>query len=154
MAVLSPSTVFKDVPRPYFYPLIGPGDVAMTRKWPMESPAGEDHDHPHHRSLWFAHGLVNGIDFWSEAKVFGKIVTEGKPEIKVRNDSGVIRSKTKWVAPDGAVVCTDERLFRVYAWKNPDERMFDFEITLRAGDKDAVFGDTKEGTMAILWPKA
>src|ERR1041385_8109719 len=39
--------VFKDVPRPYFYPLIGPGGVAMTRKWPMESPPGEDHDHPH-----------------------------------------------------------------------------------------------------------
>ena len=57
--------IFKDVPRPYFYPLMGPGEVAMTRKWPMESPPGEDHDHPHHRSLWFAHGLVNGIDFCS-----------------------------------------------------------------------------------------
>ena len=29
---------FKDVPRPYFYPLIGPGELPMTRNWPMNSP--------------------------------------------------------------------------------------------------------------------
>ena len=42
---------YKDVPRPYCYPLIGPGNVAMTRNWPMEDTPGEEHDHPHHRSL-------------------------------------------------------------------------------------------------------
>src|SRR4029077_15037046 len=68
---------FKDVPRPYFYPLIGPGETEMTRNWPMKSTPDEQHDHPHHRSLWFAHGAVNGQDFWSEAKNFGKIVHEG-----------------------------------------------------------------------------
>ena len=31
---------FKDVPRPYCYPLIGPGDVAMTRNWPMKDTPG------------------------------------------------------------------------------------------------------------------
>jgi len=25
---------FNDVIRPYFYPLLGPGEVPMTRKWP------------------------------------------------------------------------------------------------------------------------
>ena len=30
---------FKDVPRPYCYPLIGPGGVAMTRNWPMKDTA-------------------------------------------------------------------------------------------------------------------
>src|SRR4051794_39374980 len=65
---------FKDVPRPYCYPLMGPGDLAMTRNWPMNTTPDEEHDHPHHRSLWFSHGSVNGQDFWSEAKNFGKIV--------------------------------------------------------------------------------
>jgi len=141
--------IFKDVPRPYFYPVIGPGELAMTRKWPMESPPGEDHDHPHHRSLWFAHGLVNGIDFWSEQKGFGKIVSEGKVETEMRGNSGIIRSKDQWVTPKGMVVCTDDRVFRVFAMDDPDERMFDFEITLHAPEGDVVFGDTKEGTMAI-----
>src|ERR1039458_1005103 len=54
---------FKDVPRPYCYPLIGPGKVAMTRDWPMKDSPGEEQHHPHHRSLWFAHGSMNGQDF-------------------------------------------------------------------------------------------
>ena len=40
---------FKDVPRPFYYPLIGPGGAPMTRNWPMQNPPGEEHDHPHHR---------------------------------------------------------------------------------------------------------
>src|SRR5215831_6660967 len=48
--------LFKDVPRPYFYPVIGPEGLAMTRNWPMKNPPDEEHDHPHHRSLWFTHG--------------------------------------------------------------------------------------------------
>src|SRR5580704_9820027 len=63
---------FKDVPRPYYYPLLGPDNLPMTRKWPMENPEGEEHDHPHHRSLWFAHGSVNGQDFWTERPGSGK----------------------------------------------------------------------------------
>ena len=64
---------FKDTPRPYCYPLLGPGGTPMTRNFPMKVIAGEDHDdHRHHRSFWFAHGSVNGQDFWSEDKDFGK----------------------------------------------------------------------------------
>jgi hypothetical protein len=139
---------FKDVPRPYFYPLIGPGDAAMTRNWPMKTTPDEQHDHPHHRSLWFAHGAVNGNDFWSEAKSFGKIVHDGFDQIKSGKDQGIIKSRDKWVASDGTIVCTDERTFRIYNTAQ-NERLFDFEITLRAPDKDVVFGDTKEGTMAV-----
>lgn len=139
---------FKDVPRPYCCPLIGPAGLPMTRDWPMKDIEGEEHDHPHHRSLWYAHGEVNGQDFWSEARNFGKTVHEEFAEVKSGENSGVIRSRDKLVAADGTVVCTDERTLRIYA--RPDnERLFDFEITFKAGDKNVVFGDTKEGTMAV-----
>jgi len=48
-------------PRPFFYPLIGPSGAPLTR---MGHPGAPDHDH--HRSIWFAHAKVLGIDFWSE----------------------------------------------------------------------------------------
>ena len=61
---------FKDVPRPYCYPLIGPGGAHMTRNWPMKNVPDLEPDRPehkHHRSLWFAQsrfvrmeGTVNG----------------------------------------------------------------------------------------------
>jgi hypothetical protein len=140
---------YQDVPRPYFYPVLGPNELAMTRQWPMESPPNEEHDHLHHRGLWFAHGEVNGLDFWSEEKNFRKIVHDQFVEVKSGADSGVIVSRDKWLDGDGAVVCTDARTLRVY--NRPDtERLFDFDITLQAPpDKPVVFGDTKEGTMAV-----
>ena len=79
---------FKDVPRPYCYPLIGPGKVAMTRNWPMKEVPGEERDHPHHRSLWFAHGAINGHDFWSEQKAFGKTVHEEFLEVRSGQEWG------------------------------------------------------------------
>ena len=54
---------FSDLaPRPYFFPVIGPSGQSLTR---MGHPGAPNHDH--HRSLWFAHSDLLGIDFWSEA---------------------------------------------------------------------------------------
>jgi hypothetical protein len=140
---------FKDVPRPYCYPVIGPGETPMTRNWPMKTTPDEEHDHPHHRSLWFAHGSINGHDFWSEEKDYGKTVHETFTRIKSGKTQGIIRSKNKWVTREGVVVCTDDRTLRIYEPKSPSERVFDFEITLHASNGELTFGDTKEGTMAM-----
>lgn len=48
-------------PRPFLYPLLGPSGETLTR---MGHPGAENHDH--HRSVWFAHHKLLGIDFWSE----------------------------------------------------------------------------------------
>ena len=87
----------------YFYPLLGPGGTAMTRHWPMKDLPGEDHDHPHHRSLWFSHGEVNGIDFWAETAKSGRIVHDKFLEVKGGKDSGVIRSDGKTQASSRVV---------------------------------------------------
>jgi len=47
-------------PRPFFFPLIGPSGLPLTR---MGHPGAPNHDH--HCSIWFAHHKVLGIDFWS-----------------------------------------------------------------------------------------
>jgi hypothetical protein len=140
--------VFEGAPHVYFYPVIGPGGAPMTRSWPMKEAEGEERDHKHHRSLWFSHGAVNGVDFWAETERSGKIVHDKFLEVKGGPDSGVIRSTCNWVAPDGKVVCTDERTFRVYN-RPGTERLFDFEVTLKAGEKEVILGDTKEGTMSM-----
>jgi len=121
----------------------------MTRDWPMKNTPGEEHDHPHHRSLWFAHGAINGCDFWSEQNAFGKTLHEDFLEIKSGQDAGVIRSRNKWVAADGTVVCTDERTLRIFSPAGANERLFDFDITLFASNGALTFGDTKEGTLAV-----
>jgi len=139
---------YRNVPRPFCYPLIGPGELPMTRNWPMKNAPDEEHDHPHHRSLWFTHGAVNGQDFWTEAKEFGKISHEAFDEIKSGKDVGLIKSRNKWVGKDGSIVCTDEQILRIFNGP-PNERLLDFEITLHASNGEVTLGDTKEGSMAV-----
>jgi sugar phosphate isomerase/epimerase len=138
---------FKNVPRPYFYPLIGPTGVNITRHWPMKEVENEDRDHIHHRSLWFTHGDVSGNDFWGEGSKSGKIVHDKFLQVSSGQDVGVIQSQNKWVAVDGKVICTDTRTHKFY--NRPDGRIIDFEITIHASNGDVTFGDTKEGSMAI-----
>ena len=52
-----------DYPRPFFYPLNGPSGSSLTR---MGHPGASNHDH--HRSVWFAHNKVLGMDFWADGK--------------------------------------------------------------------------------------
>jgi hypothetical protein len=144
---------FTGARRPYLYPVYGPTGAAMTRNWPLkEGVAGEAMDHPHHKSLWFGHRHVNGAGFWEDsAKAgtkLGQIIHDGFSEVKGGKDAGVIRVKNKWVQDEGSeVVCTDETTLRFQQTKAG--RFIDFSVTIKAGEKEVVFGDDKDGTMAI-----
>ncbi|MGB8168267.1 MAG: PmoA family protein [Chthoniobacteraceae bacterium] len=144
---------FTGARRPYLYPVIGPTGAGMTRNWPLkEGVPGEETDHPHHKGLWFGHRSVNGVGFWEDSgkpgTKLGQMVHDGFLEVKGGKDEGVIRAKNKWVLDDGGeVLATDERTMRFHPVK--DGRLLDFEITIKAGDKEVVFGDDKDGTMAI-----
>jgi hypothetical protein len=121
----------------------------MTRNWPLKPSNDEEQDHPHHRSFWFAHGSVNKNDFWDQGNKSGHVVHDAFIELKSGRRSGTIKTRNKWLAADGTLVCTDVRTMRFYITGSEKERLFDFDITLQAPDKDLVFGDTKEGTMAM-----
>ena len=141
---------FKDVPKPFFYPVIGPTGVPIIRHWPMKEglDEGDDkRDHVHQRSLWYAHGEMNGHDFWGEGGNSGKIIHDKFLKVTYGQKSGVIQSQNKWVSRDGKVVCTDTRTHRFY--NRAEGQMMDFEITIHASQGKVVLGDTKEGTMAI-----
>src|SRR5206468_11188038 len=56
------------IAKPYFFPLRSAQGTVVTRGFPMTAAiAGEDHDEPHQRGMYFAHGDINGFDFWGEA---------------------------------------------------------------------------------------
>ncbi|MBI5692769.1 MAG: PmoA family protein [Verrucomicrobia bacterium] len=143
---------FKDVPRPFLYPVLAADGTEMTRNYPMKKGVpGEVEDHPHHRSLWFTHGDVNGIDFWAEGSdKKGKIVSESV-DASSQGGTGVVKARNKWVGPDGTVHLTDETTIRFHG--TADARFIDYEVTLKApAGKPVIFGDTKEGSMAIRLP--
>ena len=139
---------FRDVSRPFLFPILGPDGGQFTRRWPHEDVEGEEKDHPHHRGLWWAHGDANGVDFWSESKDAGRTVHQSFAVLKSGRTEGVISSRNQWQAKDGRVIASDQRTLRFYLPKGPD-RIVDFEITVHASHGDLTLGDTKEGTMAI-----
>jgi len=149
---------FTGARRPYLYPIIGPTGGAMTRHWPLQDDlATEERDHPHHKGLWWGHRMVNGAGFWEDsakpdAKI-GQMIHDGFAEVKSGDDQGFLRAKNKWVI-DGTneLVGTDERTITFY--KGKDGPMIDFAITIKAGDKEMVFGDDKDGSMAIRVPES
>lgn len=140
--------VYKGWPKPILYPVIGPGGQGMTRNWPVKEAApGEAQDHPHHQSLWFNHGDVNGVDFWKAGDTAGKIVVEGEPVISSAAGKVTLTTKEAWNDPKGTVVCRSST--QITCGGEGEDRFIDYTITITASEGDVVFGDTKEGTMGI-----
>lgn len=134
--------------KPFFYPILTPDGKPITRRWPMESGTGETTDHPHHRGLWFTHGAVNGIDFWSEEAKTGKTVNTGFSELASGPVCAHFRARTDWIAPDGKQIARDARDVDIYALPNGD-RLLDFAITVTPNGVPLIFGDTKEGMYGL-----
>jgi len=147
------SYVFAGHKKPILFPVLGPGGTPMTRSWPVVAGVtGEAHDHPHHESVWFTHGKVNGVDFWLHLPASaGETATPRVEHVAFRvcdgGCEGVIETDNRWLAADGTVVCSDTR--RLVFGGSPAARTIDHSVTLRADHGPVTLGDTKEGTMAL-----
>lgn len=138
---------FRGAPWPILYPLIGPTGVAMTRHYPLRTDVpGEPTDHPNHQSIWFAHGSVNGVNFWAVGDGMGTVEHDRILETS-DGPTATLTATHRWMAPSGEVVCRDVTRLRFSA--TASARLIDYEITLQAGPSGLEMGDTKEGTMAL-----
>ena len=139
-----------NAPKPYLHPLRAANGAIVTRRWPMEIVEGETHDEIHQRGLGFAHGDVNGIDYWdSDSTKKGeqpRIVLNRVAALEGGKKSGVVHVIFDWLDKDGKPLLKEDRTmtFRVDA----KLRTVDFDATLTAVQK-ARFGDTKEGVFGI-----
>ena len=129
--------------RPYFYPVLTPGGQRLTRGYPTEAIAGENDDHYHHRSIYVAHGLVNGHNLWDEGTGHGAMLHRGDPVVGVEQDVATIDGMVDWFGPEGESLLEERRSMRI--WAEGDFRVMDHQSEFRARYGDVTFGDTKEG---------
>jgi hypothetical protein len=152
--------------KPILWPIIGPTGKPMTRAWPMDTSEVDafkaangvkklaktdilTEDHPWHRSLWFSYQSVNGNNLWEEHADTGStkhrefVSYSGGPQAKIvtRND---------WLDPDGKKLLEDERT--ITCSTDGENRIIDFDITLKATEGDVVFGDEKDGVFGMRVP--
>jgi hypothetical protein len=145
-----------DQKKPILYPLRTSKGTVVTRGYPLEKVAGERADHPHHISMWFNYGDVNGVDFWdtppegfsrSGGGKYGVIKHRATSAVKSGKGSAQLDVAMDWIMPDGSKILQQDESIVFRAAK--DIRIIDRIITLTAQDKKVVFNDTKEGAFGI-----
>lgn len=140
--------------KPILYPLRAPGGVPLTRSWPIEKGVtGEPEDHPHHESLWFTHGSVNGHDFWAP-RAHGAGPDGPIPHVEhvsidrcESGETGILETTSRWVDADNKPVLTEHRTMVFSA--DETARSIDVTLKLVADSGPVTFGDTKEGSFAL-----
>ncbi len=155
-----------DVAKPYFWPLNTPSGIGVTRDWPMEkAKPGEQTDHVHQKSGWFAHGDVipegvelkhktktaQGVDFWSEEEGHGVIVCVKVSEVQQSKERTCIVTDNEWRTADGDKILDEKRTISLYDL-GPDldrARLLVVDSDLIADVCPIVFGDTKEGSFGV-----
>ena len=139
--------------RSYLHPVIGPYGIPMTRAWPLQDGVpGEEHDHVHHRSFWVAHGLVNGVDFWTEAEGHGFQAHGGFEAVHSGPTFGRIVQRVSWRKDDPATgtPLLEERRTLTF-WNTPaSARLLDLTVAFHAAHGAVTFGDTKEGGLCSV----
>jgi hypothetical protein len=134
--------------KPILWPILGPTGKPMTRAFPMSPQTEGTHDHPHHRSLWFTHGSVNGIDFWDESPANKVGTIRHRQFVLLKSgEEGILITRNDWLDPRGKKICEDQRRLAFAA--EGSGRRIDFDITLAATEGPLQFGDTKEGTFGM-----
>lgn len=93
---------------------------------------------------------VNGFNYWKE--------DQGKQRFVWLLDSQETANRVSWralvefVAPDGSVVLEEENAVTFHAPESADAYLIDFDLLLRAKEKDVNFGKFFVGGLAVRMP--
>ena len=151
--------------KPYFWPVMGPTGKPMTRAFPMEAIDGEQHDHPHHRGIWFGHQGVGGTDTWLEVAsknhkdeerqnaflaTLGTTAHTAFTEISANREQAVIRSTNDYLDSSGKQLMADMRSM-VFQMSNGN-LFIDFNIDLHAKHGDVELEDKKDAGLNVRVP--
>ena len=148
--------------KPYFQPLRTATGIVVTRDFPTGNVVPEEHQRdrslePHQRPMYFAHGDINGFNFWAEeafsrfygrqAMPYGRTVFRTLTEIKSGRDAGVLRAAFDLDGSGAGAIGSETQEFTFAG--DASTRTIDCVFTLRADRGPLTINDTKEGTFAI-----
>jgi hypothetical protein len=135
--------------RPFFWPVCAADGVEVTSDQPQAPPdtKAKPADHPHHRSIWVAHGDVNGVDHWAFNQKGGPAKQRHIKFDKIDND-GFVESLV-WDDLAGKPLLNETRTVKFIAY--PDgSRGIDVTVALNAAYVDLNFADTKEAGLCSV----
>ncbi|MDG1894133.1 MAG: PmoA family protein [Fuerstiella sp.] len=131
-------------PRPFFYPFNGPSGVSLTR---MGHPGAQNHDH--HRSVWFAHHKLNGVDFWSD-NTRARVRQKHWYRYRDGSEEAVMASLLGWFDEGGKEVM-EQDVIAALRPMDAGEHALELQITMRPpqGVDTVMLGKTNFGLLAV-----
>jgi len=127
--------------RPFFFPVLAADGTEVT------SDQIASKDHPHHRSLWIAHGDVDGADHWA--------INKGEKQPKQRHiaftkvEGDTIEEDLEWEGTTPDPILKEHRVFRFFAFAD-GSRGVDFSSTFSPLKDKVTFKDTKESGLCAV----
>jgi hypothetical protein len=135
-------------PRPFFYPLAGPTGESLTR---MGHPGAPNHDH--HRSVWFAHAKVLGIDFWSDQTAARIRQTEWLV-YDDGDDEARLGVRLAWSDGHDPQQLVEQDLIAILRPGPDGETLLELQSTFRPSAGMLEFGQTNFGFLAVRVAKS
>ena len=128
--------------RPFAYPVLASDGQAVTSDQIATNPK----EHPHHRSLWVAHGMVNGVDHWSHK--------DGATQRHIRFariEGDTLVEELEWSGkkPADPALLKETRTLR-FAQDADGARTIDLTIVLTPAGGAVTLADTKEAGLAAV----
>lgn len=130
-------------PRPFFFPLVGPSGSPLTR---MGHPGAPNHDH--HRSIWFAHHKLLGIDFWSD-QTAARIRQQHWLAYEDGDDEARMAVLLGWYDGHDAAPLMEQELVAAVRPGLPGETQIELQSTLRPKAATLELGQTNFGLLAV-----
>ena len=130
-------------PRPFFFPFNGPSGETLTR---MGHPGASNHDH--HRSIWFAHNKLLGIDFWSDntdARIRQKewlVYEEG-------DERAILATRLGWYDGHEPKELVDQIVIAIFRPGPDGETLFELQSTFHPTADSIEFQTTNFGFLAV-----
>jgi hypothetical protein len=135
-------------PRPFFFPLAGPSGAPLTR---MGHPGAPDHDH--HRSVWFAHEKVLGINFWGD-RTAARVRQKAWLCYQDGNDEAAMAVSLGWYDGHDPRELLDQQLVVGVRPAPEDGTLVELQSTFRPTADSLEFGKTNFGFLAVRLAKS
>lgn len=136
-------------PRPFFYPLLGPASgLSLTR---MGHPGAPDHEH--HRSMWFGHEKVSGVNFWTDLTA-ARIRQKQWLAYQDGDTEAVLAVRLGWFDGHDPQELLEQDLFAALRPGPENETFLEIQTVFRPTAETLEFGKTNFGFFAVRVAKA
>ncbi|MCA9041478.1 MAG: PmoA family protein [Planctomycetaceae bacterium] len=131
--------------RPFIYPFYGPSRISLTR---MGHPGTVSHDH--HRSIWFAHPKVMGMNFWSENNDQGTYCRQQAwLAYEDRDDEARMAVQIGWFDGHDAAPLIEQDLVLAVRTTSAEETVLELQTTFRPVAETLELGESTLGPLGI-----